>query len=104
MVEGGGKCHIIHLAAAAVEFRSPPGAPFTDMAQVALILARFIRVSRFEQASACSAELGDPASNDPILVDELRSRAHDIKIQTMTGAGNHFFSFQSRSWIPLVSF
>ena len=41
-------------------------------------VSRKLRAEQYKQAQKCDLELGEPSSNDPIIVAELRSHVHDI--------------------------
>ena len=72
------KCLLIHLASAGLctigDTDESLGNKFLEVMSV----ARNLRVDQYRQAQECGEELGEPASNDPIIVDELRSHVHDV--------------------------
>ena len=68
----------IHAAAAAVCLAIDSSDVLNDRFQSLLDLARAYRDCQYYKALGCRDELGGSISNDPLIVEELRSHKHDI--------------------------
>ena len=78
---GENKCMPIHLAAAALCSGGPAAKPTARsdlMIPDVLKRAGHLRWGQCSQALTCRGSLGEPTSNDPLAVDELRSHIRDV--------------------------
>ena len=72
------KCLLIHLAAAELCSIGDTDESMEKKFLEVMSVSRKLRVEQYKQAQKCDLELGEPSSNDPIIVAELRSHVHDI--------------------------
>lgn len=90
------KCLPIHMAAASLCSEAPSAAPkcFSDLAlPEVLCLASTFRWGKQNKASAFGIALGEPTSNDPLAVAELRPKVHDVvSVNRDTGHRDLLFS------------
>ena len=77
-MSGGNKCLLIHIAAASCCAPGDTHEVLGGKSSRILQLARDYRVLQYKQAIECQRELGEPTSNDPLVVAELRSHVHRI--------------------------
>ena len=72
------KCLVIHLAATSVCVDEDSDESLDSKYERAMSIARDIRAEQFHQARLRGGELGEPTSNDHLIVAELRFHVHDI--------------------------
>ena len=72
------KCLLIHLDAAELCSSGDTDESMEKKFPDVMSVSRKLRVEQYKQAQKCDLELGEPSSNDPIIVAELRSHVHDI--------------------------
>ena len=72
------KCLLIHLAAGGTCSNNDSDETLEDKYSQVVSLGLSLRLEQYYQARECNDELGEPTSNDPLIIAELRSHVHDI--------------------------